>query len=317
MHRVFRKALDGATGESKSIIVVIVDIRGFSAFSKEVESPETAMFVKRVYMKLIDSYFPYASFYKSTGDGLLLTIPWGEKNLEEVSRKVIASCIACHSKFGSMCSGDPVINFKVPDKIGIGVARGTACCLVSGEIIIDYSGRLLNLTSRLNDLARPSGIVTDGAFDISLLTDEQRAIFEENNNIYLRGIAEDEPISIYFTPEFTTISKYNKQPIAAKRWRYVKDIKPYRDLLKFNKFRYLLESEPLSSDNISVTIKHPKMLKGKTQKGYISIFGFADFTYSVEAGKPVVWVDFPRLCERLKEVKKNMNVTIDIAYAEK
>jgi class 3 adenylate cyclase len=318
MHRAFRKALDDATGISKSVIVVIIDVRGFSAFSMKCESPDTAMFIKRVYMKLIDSYFPFASFYKPTGDGLVLTFPFGEKNLREVAQEVISGCIACHSEFGNICSGDPMINFEVPDKIGIGVARGTACCLASGKKTIDYSGRLLNLTSRLTDIARPSGIVIDGAFNISLLTNEQQAIFKEDN-VYLPGIAEDNPIKVYFTPEFTTISKYNKQPIAAKRWREIPDVKPYRELLKLGKFSYQLESEPTSANDIKVTIQHSKVTKGKVEPKYTAYFDFDNFTYRMDAGKPVVILDFNALCERLKQnqVKKNMNVTITIAYVEK
>lgn len=197
MHRIFREALDGATGRSEFVIVVFIDIREFSPFSQRCESPDTAMFIKRVYMKIIDSYFEnFASFYKSTGDGLLLTIPFNESDLKEMCQKTIASCIACHSEFGNICNNDPMITFAVPNKIGIGVARGTACCLVSGEMIIDYSGRLLNLASRLTQLAKPSGIIIDGNFGINLLSDEQQSYFQEDN-VYLDGIAEDEPIKIF------------------------------------------------------------------------------------------------------------------------
>lgn len=174
MHRIFRKALDAARGDSQFIIAVIIDIRGFSAFSQNCESPDIAMFLKRVYMKMTDSYFNFASFYKSTGDGLLLTIPFEESNLQEMSQRTVESCIACHSEFGHICNNDPMIRFKVPDRIGIGIARGTACCLISGETVIDYSGRLLNLTSRLTDLARPSGIILDLSFGIDLLDENTR-----------------------------------------------------------------------------------------------------------------------------------------------
>jgi len=319
MHRLFRKALDEATGESKFVITVIIDIRGFSAFSKTCESPDVAMFIKRVYMKIIDEYFPFASFYKSTGDGLLLTIPFDEKNLEEMSQQVIVSCIACHSEFGNICNGDPMINFEVPTKIGIGVARGTACCLVSGETIIDYSGRLLNLTSRLTDLARPSGIIIDGSFGINLLDENIRDNFQEQD-VYLDGIAESEPIQIYFTKEFTTIAKRNKQPIAAKRWGHKVDAKLYRELLKLgDKFRYALETEPVSRDDVKVTIEHAKITGGQIHRGYTTVFEFDDFTYQLDRGEPSVFINLPSLCERLKldQVKKNMNVTIDIAYVEK
>lgn len=318
MHRIFRKALDDTAGIAESIIVVMTDVRDFSRFSEGCDSVEVAMFIRRVYIRLIDDYFPFASFYKSTGDGLLLVVPIGGENITEVSRKVVESCINCHSEFGSICSGDPMINFEVPEKIGIGIARGTACRLVSGDKVIDYSGRLLNLTSRLTQLARPSGIVVEGKFGINLLSDEQQGYFEEAN-VYLDGIAEDEPIQIYFTREFTLIPKRNRQPIAPKRWCHLTDVKPFRDLLKFSRFRYPLESEAISAEDVKVTITHAKIIKGRVEKDYQTIFDFPEFTYKVEAGKPVVWVDFVKLCELLKltQVKKNMNVGIDIAYVEK
>ena len=238
--------------------------------------------------------------------------------MKEMSQKVIASCIKCHSEFGTLCDGEPSINFDVPRKIGIAVARQSACCLISGETVIDYSGRLLNLTSRLNDLARPSGIVIDGGFGINLLSDEQRSQFEEAT-VYLDGIAEDEPIQVYFTKEFTTIPKRNKQPIAEKRWQHVEESKPYRELLKRWSFIYDLKSEPLSPDDIKVTVRYPKVIQGRIQKGYFKFHDFGAFKYKMEAGKPCVVVDFKELCRRLeqRQVGKNMNVTIDIAYVEK
>ena len=269
-------------------------------------------------MKLIDSYFPFASFYKSTGDGLVLTILWDEKNLGGISQKVMASCIACHSEFANICSGDPAINFKVPDKIGIGVARGTACCLVSGDKKVDYSGRLLNLTSRLTDLARPSGIVIDGAFGIDLLSEEQQSVFKEDY-VYLKGIHEKEHIRIYFIPEFTAIPKYNKQPIASERWREVTYAKSYGELLKLGKFQYSLPSEPISPDNIEVIIKHGKIINGVAHPKYSTIFDFHKFEYVLDRGKPIVIVDFPKLCKELKreQVKEDMNINISVAYVEK
>ncbi len=319
MHRLFREALNNATGKSQFAIVVFIDIRGFSAFSQTCESPDTAMFIKRVYIKLIDSYFPFASFYKSTGDGLLFIIPFDEHSLGEVSQKVVQSCIDCHSEFSNICNNDPMINFKVPDKIGIGIARGTACCLVSGDKIIDYSGRLINLTSRLTGLARPLGIVIDGGFRIDLLSSEQQSVFEEAN-VYLDGIAEDEPIQIYFTKEFTVIPKRNRQPIAEKRWGHETDVKLYRDICKFARFKYPLGSEPVSLEGIKLTVTHDKVTGGKIDKGYVTIIDdFTDFTYEIVGGVPIVWIDFAELSKKLEKskVKRNMNVTFDIDYVKK
>lgn len=318
MHRIFRKALDTATGVSQFVIAVIIDIRGFSAFSQTRESPDTAMFIKRVYMKLIDSYFDFASFYKSTGDGLLLTIPFDENNLKEMAQKTVASCIACHTEFGHICSNDPMINFKVPEKIGIGIARGTACCLVSGESTIDYSGRLLNLTSRLTNLARPSGIVIDESFGIELLDEDMRGNFQEKD-VYLDGIAENKPLKVYFTKEFTTIPKRNTQPIAVKKWCHKEDIRTLKDLEEFGRFEYLLDTEATSSEDVRVKVTHDKVISGRISKKYHVIINFQGFTYGIEAGRPIVWLDWAKLCERLREneVKDNMAVNIDIAYVEK
>ena len=318
MHRLFRKSLNNATGESKSVIAVIIDIRDFSGFSQRCDSVDVAAFIRKVYMKIIEEYFPFASFYKPTGDGLLLTIPWKEENLKQKSQEVIESCIKCHSEFSEICSDDPMINFKVPDKIGIGVARGSACRLVSGNKVIDYSGRLLNLTARLMDLARPSGIVIDGAFVIDLLTEEQRKVFEEDE-VYLKGIAEDEPIQIYFTPEFTVIPKYNKQPIVSKRWQEVTESWSYGELLEMRPFRFYLPTEPLTPDDVEVEVRRAKINKGQPSEEYEMVLQFDKFEYLLDRGKPVVRVDIPALCKTLerKGVKKDMDITVSIGYVEK
>jgi len=318
MHRLFRKALNNATGESKSIIAVIFDIRDFSGFSQRCDSVNVAAFIMKVYMKMIDEYFPFVSFYKSTGDGLLLTIPWGEKNLEEISQKVIASCINCHSEFANICSGDPAINFKVPDKIGIGVARGSACRLVSGNRVIDYAGRLLNLTSRLTDLARPSGIILDGAFVIGLLTEEQQKLFKKEK-VYLKGISEDKPMIIYYTKKFTVIPKYNKHPIASERWREVAKSWSYGKLLKLKPLMFVLPSKPVSADEIDVIVTHDVIRNGKVDTGYEHVTHIEEFIYQLEKGKPGVIVDLPKLCRRLKrrQLKEGMQITVTVAYVEK
>ncbi|MCJ7692880.1 MAG: hypothetical protein MUO22_05640 [Sedimentisphaerales bacterium] len=75
MHRNLRKLLENAEGVSEFIIAINVDIRGFSEFSLQVESPDAAMYVKRVYIRLVDDYLTGASFFKPTGDGLLLPGP--------------------------------------------------------------------------------------------------------------------------------------------------------------------------------------------------------------------------------------------------
>jgi class 3 adenylate cyclase len=73
MYRLFKRSLKRAGGRSEYVFSLFADIRGFTEFSKAHEAPDIAMYIKRVYLNLIDDYFPFASFYKPTGDGLLLT----------------------------------------------------------------------------------------------------------------------------------------------------------------------------------------------------------------------------------------------------
>jgi len=322
MHKIFRKALDDAAGVAESIIVVMTDIRDFSRFSEGCDSVEVAMFIRRVYIRLIEDYFPFASFYKSTGDGLLLVVPIVGENITEVSRKVVDICIKCHSEFGSICNDDHMINFKVPEKIGIGVARGNACCLVSGDMVIDYSGRWLNLAARLTDLARPSGIVIDGRFNIGLLTEEQRALFKEED-VYLKGIAADKPVKIFYTPEFTSITQYNRQPIEPKRRREEKHVVPYRNLLKLRDqvsiHMYPLEGIPADPDDIEVRSEHFAILKGTVDRKYVRCSIIECFEYRLEGNTPGIFVDLQEVCKILEQeqVGKNMNVTFFINYVER
>ena len=156
-------------GSSEFVIAVIIDIRGFSSFAMEVESVQTTAFLKRIYIEMIDRYFGNASFIKPTGDGLLLAFPHDETNLKEVASYVVRSSMACLADFAKLCDGDDMINFNIPDKVGIGISRGTATNVVSHGSTIDYSGRPFNIASRLMDLTRSSGVILDSMFGENLI----------------------------------------------------------------------------------------------------------------------------------------------------
>jgi class 3 adenylate cyclase len=319
MHRRFKELLESADGVSEFIIAVNLDIRGFSSFSKGVESPDVAMFIKRVYKRLLDKYFPDASFFKPTGDGLLLTIPYNERTLQEVTRNTFDSCFKVLRDYGSFCKNDPMINFDIPKKIGIGLSRGTACRLVAKGKTLDYSGRVLNLASRLMDFARPTGIVFDAEFDIKLLSDRQKKLFWRDS-IYIKGVAEREPIAIYYTNDLTVISPINKRPLAKIKWAKVVDIKSLKQIKEVGpKFLYDLKTEPANSREIELKVTHPVISKGRKLRGILNHFYFNGFEYFLELGKPVLRVDFDELAERLEEseVKDNWDIELNIIYPER
>jgi len=208
----FVERLTNAQGRSQFVIVVVADIRGFSVFSKQHEAPDVAMYIKRFYCNAITSYFKNASFVKSTGDGLLMTFEYTEKNLFDVSKKVLESCLKCLEAFPNICKNEPMINFAVPRRIGFGITRGTACCLFSGDDVIDYSGHQLNLASRLMDYARPQGIVIAESFSQEAIPGDLRSSFMRKQ-VYVRSIAERSPMEVFYLKGKTEIPEYALSPM--------------------------------------------------------------------------------------------------------
>ena len=185
-----------SNGRSEFVIAAVCDIRGFSSFSKNHEAPDIAMFTKRFYVKLLEEYFADTDFAKPTGDGLLLLFKYSESNLNQVAEKVLKSCLKVVRDFPTMMRDDVMINYAVPDAVGFGIARGTAFCLYSDDEAVDYSGQTLNLASRLNEFARPQGVVIDGGFMKSVIPQDIRESFY-NDTVYVRGIAEDFPREVF------------------------------------------------------------------------------------------------------------------------
>jgi hypothetical protein len=66
MHHELRELLRTASGESRFVLAANVDIRGFSSFFAD--SSQAAAYLSSAYTKILDDYFPAASFFKPTGD---------------------------------------------------------------------------------------------------------------------------------------------------------------------------------------------------------------------------------------------------------
>ncbi len=317
MHRDFRRLLEEATGLSEFVIAVNLDIRGFSEFSKTVDPLESAQFLKKVYMKLIDEYFSDKTFFKPTGDGLLIVIPYTEKNLEIVIKKTIISCLKVLVDFSSFCSKDPMITFDVPGKIGIGLSRGSACRINSGDKTLDYCGSVLNIASRLMDFARPMGIVFDSKFGIELLPDKVMELFEKDS-VYIKGIAEKELFDIYRS-KYIRIPSANKQPLSEVKWGVLKDVKKLKKIKDYGpRFLYDLPKKPTNPDNIKVKISHSGLVRGRKRREITASFNFDNFEYYLEAGNPTVKIYFDALAKKLEMdgVKDSWDVLIQIMYPE-
>lgn len=320
MHRKFRELLEDAKGESQYVIAVVLDIRGFTPFCEKVDSLESATYIKRIYMKIIDEYFSNASFYKPTGDGLLLIIPYNDKSLREVAKRTIQSCFNLLESFSTLLEGDPMINFDTPEGIGIGITRGSACCITSKEKTLDYSGKVLNLASRLMNQARPSGIVFDSSFGEDLLPEELKELFSEDA-VYVRGIAEAKPITVYYTKSYTLIPPVHKNPIKDPKWKTeISEVlmKTFRRL----KPTYVveLESKPLGKDQIHIEISHPTIDNGEIMKGYTHYWYFdvrsKEISYRIRAGEHSVRFKIKEISEELQlyGVMDDMTLKFKVTY---
>jgi hypothetical protein len=254
MYKEFRELLDNATGTSEHIIAIVVDIRGFSDFCQKTDSYDVANYIKRVYMKIIDNYFPDAPYYKPTGDGLLVIQSCPAASIKDVTSKEVQRCLGLLSDFEELCKDDPLIYFETPKNIGIGMSRGSACKISSGSKTLDYSGRVINLSSRLMDLARPSGIVFDASLGFHFLSKEIQDQFLKSD-IYVRGIAEKKPIAVYYTKKYTILPHSVTLPLREPTWETeTEDWLCEEVLTAHDRLLFALKAKPMDPKQIVVRV---------------------------------------------------------------
>ncbi len=309
---ILRDQLVQAQGRSEFVIVVFVDVRGFTRFSKITESPDSAMFIKRFYLKLLWDYFPDASFCRPTGDGLMLIFRYDEANLPEVSKSILDACVRCLSEFSMMFTSDPMINFDVPQNIGFGIARGTACCLHAGEESIDYSGHLLNLAQALLDLARPSGIVIDGGFRVEMIPDGLKPDFQRQL-IYITAMAESEPVEVFVQRDFVRLPAKAHKPIIEKPWKTHHSVVNIAQLGAIgDTYAVVLPTQVDEGEEINVTMVTPAIQDGHEIKGFSVEHSFASFELSNKPRRALVNLDLKSATSLLE--KNRVPLECDVSF---
>lgn len=314
MHRDFRKRLDGAKGVSEFVIALNLDIRGFSKWSLEVDSAQTALFIKKVYAKLIDQYFAEAAFFKPTGDGLLVIFNFDEERVGEAVREVVENARQIVVEFERLCADEPAVNFPVPPNVGIGISRGAASRLLSGRYTLDYSGRVLNLASRLMDVARPKGIVFDSRLGVELLTPEVRNSFTPHH-VYLPGVAPREPIEVQCWPEVEIPLPY-LSPVGQPQWEHVEHEAPRKDFDGIEHFQLDLPNHPPDPSTLRCQVVHDQVTPtGRRSTSYVRTFTIP-VEYVDAGGQAEAWFQLRDLQEELDEggVKGTWPVTVKVSY---
>jgi class 3 adenylate cyclase len=299
--KAFRESLETAVGVSSQIIIVFADVRGFSNFSKGNDATDVAEFVRSVYLRIIES-FPFADFYKTTGDGLLITIPYRRSDLKEKAAATVKACLDIVENFATFCAGDPMVNFDVPQHVGFGIVRGSACRLVSGDAIVDYSGHRLNLAARLMDLARPDGVVIDHNFDTSLLDESTRKLFTAES-AYVRSLAEEIPISIQIQTERVILPDYAKYPLSIELWETIeekKSIPQWR--LSGPLWGMTLPKSLKRPDGVRLRYSFPVLKKAKPT-GLRQSRDYSEFKLQQIGNETMVVIDLSPMLKSIKENK--------------
>jgi len=322
MHKEFKRLLENATGVSEHVIAINLDIRGFSSFCKEIQDWDVANYIKIVYSKILEEYFKTASFYKPTGDGLIIIIPCERQNLEALANCVITDCLKLHDDFSSLCAEEPLLNFPTPNKIGIGLSRGSICCIRSEEEdkILDYSGQHLNIASRLMDLARPCGIVMHKSFGKNLLSASNKNEFSDDG-VYLRGVAEEKPITVHYTKKYTLIPDMYHHPLKQEKWqndRYKYSYKEIKVIFDENtQLALQLTSKPSNLEKLIVEISHDSPKIPRFLKKYRCTIDNKRVFYRTRGKRHYIDIDGIPLGKQLEQagLSETTKIIIEITYS--
>lgn len=313
----FLDSLSNAEGTSELVIAVFVDLRGFSDFSKREESPNVALFIKRFFLKIISDYFPSAEFVKPTGDGLLLIFKYKDdpEVFKQVAQSVVDSCLEFLGHHPVLFEMDAMINFDIPQSVGFGIARGTACCLKGPHGIVDYSGHLINLAARLTSIARPGGIVLDGRFGLSLLSEEVQGLFA-SEDVYLKGISDEKPTQVHYLSDYVLITDFYKKPRHLEDWRVLNKEFTAKELeILGDKFTFDLPEDVKDVGQHIVKCTYPNL----DLKGYQHIIDYKDVVFGKEGPRMEVTLDLARVKKIAKNPKfaKTTNFNFRIRYLVK
>lgn len=315
MHRQVRENLAKASGQSDLVVAVFLDVRGFSSFARMAESSEAALFLRSMYSTILDE-FPDTAFFKLTGDGLMLILHYDESNLTAVVNGAVRRAIDLVENFPEITSGDPMINFEVPGALGVGLARGAATRLGTGDLVLDYSGRPLNLAARLMDLARPAGVVFSDNLGHALLEDELAGQFKEDA-VYVKGISEDSPMTVHFLASHTIVPPSAKRPFNRFETRTVKR-SSYKvgDLESMGNFLLRLPEKPEPVESLRATIDVPRATSLGRKDPTISRQMGRSIEYHEIGGKPFARINCEKLFADLIEgrAKRTWDVGISVEY---
>ncbi len=139
-----------------SAVILIYDIRGFTAASKKIATTELGAFATAAHGTILQLFSARPpTFVKNLGDGHLLIWETTDDPEKELVSFVIDAAKKARAAFPAFVAGQKIAGVELPKHVGIGVAVGD----VSRSD--DYYGVAVNLAARLQNMARPEGLAMD------------------------------------------------------------------------------------------------------------------------------------------------------------
>lgn len=165
-------------------LVLIYDIRGFTAASRRVSSGDLGAFATGAHRAILDLFSAHPpTFVKHLGDGHLLLWETTDPPDAALVADVVAGAARARTAFAAYVAGREAQGEHLPRQVGVGVAYGEV------TRADDYYGVALNLAARLQNLARPEGLALDrNVFDVAAARDGSLRRAFQRARVRLKGL---------------------------------------------------------------------------------------------------------------------------------
>jgi len=165
-------------------LVLVYDIRGFTAASKRVGTADLGTFATAAHRQILDLFTACpATFLKNLGDGHLMVWETPGGLDPALLDRVLEAARRAPGAFASFVAGQGALGAQLPKQVGIGIACGET---FKSD---DYYGVTMNLAARLQNEARPEGLaLSETVFDAAARRDERLRREFQRARVSLKGL---------------------------------------------------------------------------------------------------------------------------------
>lgn len=173
-----------AAAKNIQALVLIYDIRGFTAASKRIGTADLGTFATAAHREILDLFAALPpTFVKNLGDGHLLVWEAPDGLTPALLDPVMAAARKAQTAFAAFVAGQGALGAQLPRQVGIGVAFGET---FKSD---DYYGVAMNLAARLQNEARPEGLaLSESVFEAAARRDARLREQFRRARVRLKGL---------------------------------------------------------------------------------------------------------------------------------